>query len=97
MATAWISEYASLPPGVNEAQIAGEPPIVSQTVTFTTTVASNAFSAVTRFIQFETSADAHYLVGANPSATTSHMKYVAGKGYFCAVQPGQKIAFVTAS
>ena len=96
MATAWISEYEALPHGVG-AQIAPEPPIAAQTVTFTTTTQSTAFGAKTRYIGFALSAAGHFLVGANPTATTSKMKLAADQIYFAGVQPGDKIAFVTAS
>lgn len=95
MATAWISEYESMPSYVGDAQIAAEPPLTSQTVTFTTATSSSAFNAKTRFIQFKVSADGHYRVGGT-AATTSHMPIRSTEGYFCAVQPGTTISFVTA-
>ncbi len=96
MATAWISEYDSMPHSLN-GQIAPEPPIAAQTVSFTTTTQSNAFNAKTRYIGITADAAFHFLVGANPTATTSKMRRPADDLYFCAVQASDKIAFVTAA
>ena len=95
MATAYISEYETMP--TVPAQIAPEPPIAAQTVTFTTTTQSVAFNAKTKYIGFSADAAFHLLVGANPTATTGKMRRPADDLYFCGVQPGDKIAFVTAS
>lgn len=74
MATAHISEYKDL---VKDATgkyvpVASEPAIATQAVTFTTSAQSAAFNTATKFIRVVCSEKAHFLVGANPTATVSH-------------------------
>lgn len=95
MASAWISEYETMPSSIG-AQIAAEPPIASQVVSFTTATESNAFAAKTQYIGFSTDAACHFSVGSSPTATTSTMRLPADQLYFCGVQGGAKISFVTA-
>lgn len=99
MATLFVTEYASLGADVaaSVAPIAAEPAVTTQTVSFTTTTQSSAFNASTRFVRLIADADCHLLFGANPSATTSHQKVMADTVEWRAVQPGDKVAAVTAS
>lgn len=95
MATLWVREYKSMPFDLN-AQIPSEPG-TDQTVTFTTTVASNAFGSQTRYITIIADAAFHYVVGAAPEATTAALLVPADTLVSVAVSPGHKIAAVTAA
>ncbi len=72
------------------------PPAAEQVVTFTTTTQSAALNAATRFVRLIADADCHIAVGANPTATTSNLKLIAGAAEYFGVTPGHKIAAVTA-
>ena len=99
MATAYVNEYAGVgifPPGA-VGQALMEPENTTNNVTFTTSTASAAFGTGTRFIAFTVDAAAHYQIAAAPTATTSTYKIAANVEYVRAVNPGDKIAFVTAA
>ena len=92
MATLWIREYdasSALP-------IPVEPGLVDQTVTFTTTTQSAAFGTG-GLVTIIADAAFHYVVGANPTATTSNLKVPADTLLTMKVAAGQKIAVVTAA
>lgn len=105
MATLWIREYATLArPPYQAGSDAGTPsdmpmePGTDQTaVTFTTTTASAAFGANTRYIAIIADAAFHYVVAAAPTATTNALKVPANTLVHIGVIPGQKIAAVTAA
>lgn len=101
MANLYITEYAqigvdSISRGVMSPQ---EPPLAEQVVSFTTSTQSAAFNADTRLVRIHTDAACHILFGANPTATTSKQKLIAGQTQFHAVRPDQisglKVAAVT--
>lgn len=99
MATAQIREYAAIG-GNGLVQIAQEPGVTDQAqLTFTTSTASAAFNDATKFVAITASADYHYAVGANPtaSATTSLKIPYANGPYFIGVKPGDKVALVAAA
>ena len=72
-ATCKISEYANLV--MDEAQrivpVAVEPAVTTQNITYTSSTQSAAFNASTRFIRIVCDAKAHYVFGANPTATAA--------------------------
>lgn len=99
MATLWIREYRDrgVAGAAREIQVPQEPGLADQTVTFTTSTQSAAFNSSTRFIAIIGSAAFHYVVGANPTATTSGLKVPADTITHIGVTPGQKIAAITAA
>lgn len=103
MATLWVREYTSVgaAPSASNTGAGNIPapaePGTDQTVTFTTTTQSAAFASTTRFIRIVGSAAFHYVVGANPTATTSGMYAPANTPIDLAVTAGHKIAAVTAA
>jgi hypothetical protein len=103
MAKLYVTEFQKMGHAENSADIGGVPQVArlpaltTQVVTYTTSTASAAFGADTRFIRVHTDAACHILVADTPTATTSHLKMVADQTEYFAVTPGQKIAAVTAS
>ncbi len=101
MAKLYITEFTALPadgatfPAIM--QLPALPPVAEQVVTFTTTTQSAALNAATRFVRVIADADCHIAAGANPTATTSTMKLIAGTPEYFGVTPGHKIAAVTAA
>ena len=108
MATLWIREYenvgaavAALPGGTfatnfSPKELAQEPGF-DQTVTFSASTQSSAFASSTRYIAIIGSAAFHYVVGLNPTATTSALKVPADTMLFIGVVAGQKIAAILAA
>ena len=95
MSKAYISEYAAMPQQQgNLKMITPEPPVASQTVTFTTSTQSAAFNTKTKWARIHVASIASYLVGANPTATTDNARMVAGQTEYIEVNAGDKIAFV---
>ena len=77
MAKLYITEYAALGPGGaggTVAQIAYEPPIASQVVTFTTTTQSSSFNAATKFVLIHTDAICSIEFGTSPTATPNTVR-----------------------
>ena len=67
----YITEYEIVPLGAEGIgiQIPMEPPLAVQTVDFTTTTASAALQAGTRFVSIQLSADGHIHFAPTPVAT----------------------------
>jgi hypothetical protein len=99
MAKLWIREYQdSANAGAGRAvPLAFEPGTDQTPVTFSTSTQSAAFAATTRFITVTADAAFHYVVGANPTATTNAMKVPADTPWSIGVKAGQKIAVIAAS
>lgn len=99
MATLWIREYSTVPAALGGAslQVAQEPGVDQTPLSFTTTQQSAAFAADTKYIEIYGSAAFHYVIGANPSATTGAMKVPVDTPKFFGVAAGQKIAAVLAA
>ena len=91
MATLWIREYSA----ASAIDVPVEPG-TDQTVTFTTTTQSAAFGTG-GLVTIIADAAFHYVVGANPTATTSNLKVPADTLLTMKVAAGQKIAAVTAA
>lgn len=81
MGILYISEYEQLAPSPmgHVGQIAQEPPIATQAVTFSTATASSAFNAKTRFVRLHTDGICSYVFDTAPVATTSDSRMVAGQ------------------
>lgn len=99
MSTLWIREYQSLggAAGAGAPQVPQEPGIDQTPLTFSTSVASAAFAAGTRYIRAISDADFHYVIGTSPSATTGALKVPAGVWLDIGVEAGQKIAAINAA
>ncbi len=100
MAKLWITELSRQGRdgelAVNIVPIAQLPALTTQVVTFTTTTQSAALGAVTSFVRVISDTDCHIVAGANPTATTSDLKMIAGMPEYFGVIAGQKIAAVAA-
>jgi hypothetical protein len=101
MAYLYVTEYALA--GSDQrgkaTQIAHEPPVASQRVTFTgTAAASAAFAATTALVRIHTDADCHIAFGTDPTATTSSRKMVSGQTEYFSVPIGGalKVSAITA-
>jgi hypothetical protein len=107
MSTLYISEYPGLagaryPVSSSEQNkdrfpIPPEPSLARQTVTIGAEAKSAAFSAATRFIRIHARGSAcHWMIGADPTATTSETPLEDGDREFVGVTPGHKISVIAA-
>lgn len=99
MATLWIREYTALANGGGNAGMmpaAAEPGTDQTPVTFSTTAQSAAFGNATKLITMVASVDFHFVVGANPTATTNALRIPAYQPFTIGVTAGQKVAAVAA-
>ena len=101
MAKLYITEFNRMPS--NGADIGGFPQAAqlpslgTQVVTYTTTsVQSVAFGADTRFVRVQADTDTCIRGGSNPTAVTTDMRITAGVPEYFGVNPGDKIAAITA-
>jgi hypothetical protein len=95
MATLYIAEFETLGVGGN---LAPMPPVTEQTRSLSGSSAqSSAFNAKTRYVRLTTDAICSIAFGANPTATTSNMRFPANHAEYFAVQPGDKLAAITNS
>lgn len=92
MAKLWITEFDALP----QKPLGKLPPVAAQVLTFTTTTQSTALNVNTNFVRVISDADCHIAAAADPTATTSNMKIIAGSPEYFGVTAGHKIAAVTA-
>jgi len=109
VATLWIREYSTVPQveadtaatstaRTGDGQPMAQEPGTDQTpVTFTTSAQSAAFAAATQYIAIIGSAAFHYVVAANPTATTNALKVPADTLVYIGVVAGQKIAAIAAA
>lgn len=95
MAVLHISEYSELDGVIDN--VALEPPVAQQTVTIGAEADSAALNTATRFVRLHAGAACHRLVGAAPTATTSHTPMAAGQTEYIAVTPGHKISVIAAA
>ena len=91
MGNLYISEYKSVVDN-GQVQAANEPSVTTQKVSFTTTVASAAFNAGSRFVRVFSDIDAWLVFGDTPVATVSGLPVKAGVPEYFGVLPGQKVA-----
>ena len=94
MAYLFIQEYEELvTDGKGQMVPVGrEPAVATQRVTFTTSTASTAFNARTKFIRVTGDAAAYLAFGASPTATASSMLLPSGAVEYFGVTGGQKVA-----
>lgn len=96
MAIGYITEFADCMTFENMTFPKWSSRVVEQApVTFTATTQSAAFAATTRYITFTADSIFSWTIGANPSATTSKMRFPAGTIFTIGVQGGDKIAFIS--
>lgn len=96
MATLFIKEHETMPQMSGNPQIWAEPAGTEQTPVTTsgTSAQSAAFNTKTRFITITCTGVISYLVGSNPTATTSSFRLAADQVLTFAVTPGHKIAAI---
>jgi len=94
MATALVTEYKDLAEdSAGRVMQAGkEPAQTAQSVTYTTSTASSAFSGNTYLVRIIADADVHVSFGASPTATASSTRIPADTAEYFGVVPGQKVA-----
>jgi hypothetical protein len=99
VATLYITEYSDIGGYVatGTAQIAAEPEVASQTVSFGASTQSSAFNAATRMVRLHTDSICSVKFGTNPTATTTNRRMPAdATEYFSVpVNSAYKVAAVT--
>lgn len=96
MATLWIRQYVTVA-RKGSVPAALEPGVDLTPVTFSGSVQSAAFAAGANFICIVGSAAFHYVVGADPTATTNALKIPADTPCYIGVAAGHKIAAIAAA
>ena len=98
MAKLWITEYSTAGADASgiSMSIAKHPPTAVQTpITLGATSAqSAAFAAGTRFVRLRADATCHFVVAANPTATTDHTPLDANAAAYFEVPAGFKLAVI---
>jgi len=104
LSTLWIREYSAVGAapsaanaGASNLLIPAEPGTDQTPLTFSTTAQSAAFAAGTKFVEIQGSAAFHYVVGADPTATTNALRVAASENKLIAVTAGHKIAAINAA
>lgn len=103
MAVVTLTEYARLAsdaggtllPLVDEASLVRTQAALTSIAS--STQFASAFHADTRFVQLTTDTKLHYLVGQNPTATTSCSRIPADTVIVLAVRKGLKLAVIAAA
>ncbi len=90
----YVTEYNTIGYGAASAPspMAMEPALTDQVVTATTSTASTAFNAATKFIRMLPDTLVYVKFGASPTATATSQRLTANVEYWRAVVPGQKVA-----
>lgn len=100
-ATCKVSEYANLVLDENGRQVPvpEEPSLASQNITYTTTTASSAFNARTRFVRIVCDAKAHFVFGSAPTSTAAAPYLATDTAEYFGVPRGQsyKVSFYDGS
>ena len=98
-ATCKINEYSELmvDSSGRTVMVAKEPAIAKQQVTYTTTTASAAFNAATKFVRIVCDAKAHFEFGSAPTATATDSYYPADTPEYMGVDAADKVAFYDGS
>ena len=95
MATLYISEYAHSTSGDSDTE-QQEPAITDQTVAIGgTSTQSAAFKSNTASVRLQSDAICSFAFGANPTATATNKRMVAGINENFRVTPGHKVAVIT--
>lgn len=98
MASLFIREYANIAGARGRsAPVPMEPGTDQSVLTFSTSAASAAFGATTKLVRIYSDTAFHYVVAADPTATTSHLKWPASTPCEFGVLPGQKVAVIAAA
>jgi hypothetical protein len=94
----WITEYTNSGADAAGSQMpmASHPPAAVQApvVFSSTSTQSLAFSSKTRYVRLRSDAICHFLVGANPVATTNSTPLDSNSAEYFEVAPGQKLAVI---
>lgn len=95
-ATCYVKEYAVV--GIAQQgpiQVAAEPSLVDQTVTFTSTAGNSApFNLQTRYIRVWCDAQASYVIDQNAVATNTKSPLSASAAEYFGVQPGHRLSVI---
>lgn len=97
MGIAYITEFENLENvGGSIGQIAAQPPIAEQTVSYTTHTESSALNANTKYVRVHTDSICSVSFGTAPSATTSKMRMAANQTEYFKVPKNfsYKLSFV---
>jgi|DEB0MinimDraft_6_1074348.scaffolds.fasta_scaffold14114_6 hypothetical protein len=100
MANAYIREYArvAIVPGGGAIPVPMEPPVATQTVSFTTATQSAALNDATHYVLVTADAAHNMLGGDNPTASaTVYPLFTADTERFFGVKPGTKLSFYDGS
>ena len=94
MATCIITEFNTIASGAPGymAQLAMEPAVTTQTVTYTTATQSSAFNALTRLVKLHPSANCRVVFGTNPTAVATSEFLIANTDHWRGVFPGHKVS-----
>lgn len=94
MATLNVVEFESLAEDAkgNLIPVGKGPFLASSNVTFTTSTASSAFNARTKFVRLIADADAYVVFGSSPTATATSMRIEANVAEYFGVIAGQAVA-----
>ena len=98
MATAYVTEFQGLGSDPNgSVQAVAGPPLAEQTVVIGVGSAqSAAFQPTTTVVRVHVDAICSFKIGgANPVATASSARMIAGQTEYFRVQPGDKVAVIT--
>ena len=99
MSILYITEYSDVFSDKNARaiNIAAQPPVAEQAVTYTTTTQSNAFNARTTYVRLHTDGICSVSFGTNPTATTTNARLAASQTEYFSVPQGAsyKVAAVT--
>ncbi len=97
-ASCFISEYATMARDADSNDIpVASTTLTTQIVSYTTTTQSAAFTATVRYIRVVCDAKAHFVIGANPTATSSSPYVPADTPEYFGVTNVVKIAFYDGS
>ena len=99
MAKAWIQEYGRVSRDMDNivAQAPQEPAVASQTVAFTTSTQSAAFSDKTVLVRILADAECRLAFGADPTADDDSLPLPAGASEYFGVKAGDKVAIFEAA
>jgi hypothetical protein len=101
MAKIWITEYTTVgaDAGGTPQPIARHPPAAVQAALAITgtSAQSAAFNAATRYVRLRSDAACHFVVAANPTATTDATPLDANAAEYFSVPAGFKLAVILAA
>lgn len=98
MAKLYVTEYSGTGDLVTQGNIAAEPEITTQVVSFTgTAAASSAFNNGTRFVRLQSDSICSVVFGTTPTATTNNRRMAADQIEYFKVPVGKayKVSAIT--